>query len=281
MAIPAVARWRAARGRTVSAHLVDGALLERHAYMSFDLLRRHAQSVRGLRLAELGPGDVLGLGLLALGAGAASYSAVDRFAGAVGSERAKAFYRALEADCAVRHPEVFEELRRRKVQATHFPEGHAELVEYLNCAVEDLGGRAPRAFDVVFSNNVLEHVFDIERTARSLYECLAPGGRSIHRIDFGPHDRWVHRPDPLEWLRVPAPLWTLMGSQRGTPNRKRSHEFEAAFRTAGFAVEVTPLERFPAHAVETLRRESPRRFGRMPLESLSTKTALFLLKKPS
>ena len=90
-----------------------------------------------------------------------------------------------------------------------------------------------------------EHVSDVEQFARLTADLLAPGGMAIHRVDFGPHDCWPDYPDPLTFLRFPPQVWAAMGSNRGTPNRLRHHEFLRAFAVAGLDAEPVDRSVFP------------------------------------
>lgn len=278
MGIPAVAERRAARGRTMQMDLPGPELLDRYAYEPLALIETHLHSVQRLDIAELGPGDFVGLAPLLLGAGASSYTAIDRFAGPIGSPEAKRFYEALMESCARRRPELATGLRHRGIEVARFPECYPELIRRLNCAIEALGDEAPERFNLVFSNNVLEHVSDLDKMASNVHQSLRPGGLSLHRVDFGPHDFWADQPDPLDWLRVSEPVWRWMGSNRATPNRKRLPHLVSAFEAVGFAVQAEILERFPDAAIEKLRQERPD-FADMPPESLATRTAVVLARK--
>ncbi len=271
MGVPAVARARAARGRTASPRLA-AELLERQAWEPFAVLSAAVPTLAGKDVAEIGPGDLLCVALLALGDGAKSYTALDRFLGPVGSPHARRVYARLVKECQKREPAIAAELDRRGIAAKGFP---GPWVRHEGTPIEALGERA--VFDVVFSHNVVEHLTDVRAMARGTFEALRPGGVAVHRVDFGPHDLWVRRADPLEWLTIPEPVWRWMGSNRGTPNRLRLHEVVLALEEAGFAVESEVGERFPEAWVERLGRR--RRWARVPTESLAARTATLVCRR--
>ncbi|HXV76006.1 MAG TPA: hypothetical protein VD788_06750, partial [Candidatus Polarisedimenticolaceae bacterium] len=109
MAVPAVSRWRARRGRTsVQTDRIDSAYLRRYAHLPFDTVTEHVgpSGIERLHVGEIGPGDHIPAALLFLGAGAASYTCYDRFAGDVAGERAKSIYLALVEELRRDRPEL-------------------------------------------------------------------------------------------------------------------------------------------------------------------------------
>jgi len=65
--------------------------------------------------------------------------------------------------------------------------------------------------DVILSHSVLEHVPDLESTYRALYEWLRPGGRMTHQIDFTSHGL------SSEWngyRAYPEFLWKIVMGKR-------------------------------------------------------------------
>src|SRR4051794_20580492 len=85
-----VRAWRLARPRTACSFADQDDLLDRYAFQTLNALRQIVGAVKDLDIAEIGPGDHLGSGLSLLAAGAASYTAIDRFPGNYGSAAAKA-----------------------------------------------------------------------------------------------------------------------------------------------------------------------------------------------
>src|SRR5438045_1556974 len=87
-----VRAWRLLRPRTGCSFADDDAVLDRYAFQALRSLLAVVGPVKGLSIAEIGPGDTLASGLSLLAAGGASYTAIDRFPGNYGSPGAKAWY---------------------------------------------------------------------------------------------------------------------------------------------------------------------------------------------
>jgi SAM-dependent methyltransferase len=105
-------------------------------------------------------------------------------------------------------------------------------------------------FDLVYSVAALEHVPDPAGTAAEMLRVLVPGGLAIHEIDLKDHGaadplRFLEW-DDAEWTRRATPYGDLSlsgildGSFGGEVycNRLRRDDWLAAFREAGFSVDV-------------------------------------------
>lgn len=94
---------------------------------------------------------------------------------------------------------------------------------FLDCRVEALPFR-DGCFDLVVSNNVLEHVDDVARALLEMYRVTAPGGRLLHccpnyLVPYEPHYKVPVLPcavslsGRLVWRRYRAdPLWRSINS---------------------------------------------------------------------
>jgi SAM-dependent methyltransferase len=271
MAIPLVRKWRLSRSRTVATFDGSDRKLERFAFDALDHLLRLHGPLSGLAIAEIGPGDFLTSGIAMLAAGAASYTAIERFVGDYRGAAAKEWYRGIER----RWPAVYRDMPwPAGLSGASFPENCDGRVEVVDQPFETY--RPVRRFDVVCSFQVGEHLSDIEVFAQLHGRILAPSGLAVHRVDFAPHDRWEAYPDPLTFLRTPDWLWTCMGSHRGCPNRRRHHEFLQAFEAAGLTVVKAELQRFEPSRIE--RSKLSRRFREMPQDSLSVASAIYVCR---
>jgi hypothetical protein len=270
MGLPPVRSWRLNSGpRAGEVFEQRDEQLERYAFQAVRSLTGALGSVEGLDIVEVGPGDVLTSGLSLLAAGANSYTVIDRFIGNYQKPEAKRWYRAVHQAW----PRVFPQQQWPKyLQADAFPERYPERVEILSGAVEETA--TERKYDVLCSYQVGEHVTDIESFAELNARLLKPNGIGVHRIDFSAHAIWARYADPLTFLRFPEWLWSLMGSNRGLPNRRRHHEFCAAFERAGLKTNVTDLEFYPDETVKNARLA--KRFQGMPYDSLKVGAAVFI-----
>lgn len=276
MASPQFRAWRLNRPRTFNLYMQpeeELERLERYSFFALRSLQGVLGSVKNLHIVELGPGDFMTSGLALLAAGAASYTVIDRFVSDYSKPEAKELYREVEKAW----PGVFPEIPWPDyLKAEDFPEAYPDRVQVLPVPIEEVS--TEKRYDVVCSYQVGEHVNSIEAFAEMNARLLAPNGVAVHRVDFGPHGCWCNYHDPLTFLRFPDWLWSLMGSNRGTPNRRRYHEFCAAFEKAGLQIEVIGQEFFQEERIE--RQKMGRKFRSMPADSVATGTAIFICRLP-
>jgi SAM-dependent methyltransferase len=205
-------RLKGMRTRTPSPHFEA-----RKIGAQFDFLRDSAGDIEGKVVVEIGPGDAVGLAPLFISAGAARYFAVDRFLGDVWGNAAISVYDEIER---LRNP---------------FPSGWRSQVTLVRHSIENTVADVPAA-DIILSFDVIEHLRDLPQAVRNMSALLKPGGRMIHRIDYGPHGVWLSTQDPLRFLSVPNWLWTALGSNRGYPNRVRHQKFVELLEARGLHV---------------------------------------------
>jgi len=166
-------------------------------------------------VAELGPGDSLGIGLAALLSGASRYEALDvvPFAStdtnvAVFDELVSLFERRAPSPAAG-FPDFWQyldndlfphDILTDDVLATSLaPERVDRIRRLLRGAVFDdlaITYRVPwtdesvvreHSVDLVLSHSVMEHVVDIDGTYQAIARWLKPGGLMSHQIDFTSH----------------------------------------------------------------------------------------------
>lgn len=198
-------------GGTVSAQYCYSVYL-RHLVIA----NQHGLATDPLTVVELGPGDSIGIGLMALLTGAEQYHAVD----------------------AVRHASrqanlhIFDELVKLLLAQSPIPSGgdFAEILpdledyafpsEILTSARLNQSLKADRlrrlrialegglltgpirylapmgrmyeipssSVDLIISQAVMEHIDELEETYRECFRCLKPTGFMSHQIDFRCHD---------------------------------------------------------------------------------------------
>jgi len=90
------------------------------------------------------------------------------------------------------------------------------------------------SMDLILSQAVLEHVTDISQTYQAMYQWLAPGGVMSHQIDFRSHDL------TKEWnghRAIPDWLWNIMVGKRAyLINCEPWSAHQAAITNAGFEI---------------------------------------------
>jgi len=187
-------------------------------------------------VAELGPGDSLGVGLAALLTGATRYVGFDRLPHArpwASGDALDALARLFIARAPIpgrdELPEIIPD-----IESLEFPRALLEArlagpgkLEAIRAALagetvdgvsiryaapgHDAGAIQSGVVDLVVSQAALEHVDDLDATYAALARWLAPGGVMSHAIDFRSHgltrDWYGH------WT-VPDPLWTVVRGDR-------------------------------------------------------------------
>ena len=269
MTVPVLQRYRLNRPRAGVRFTGKDSELRRHAFQGLDTLLQISGELQGQSICEIGPGDFLTSGLAMLAAGAASYTAIDRFAGDYSRLEGKEWYAGIQRAWPRFYPDLPWPVW---LDADRFPNGYPDRVMTSGARIESAANIG--TFDIVCSFQVGEHVSDIDKFAHSTAILLKPSGVAVHRIDFGPHGAWQLYQDPLTFLRIPGPAWHAMGSARGAPNRRRAHEMIDAFLAAGLSVTSTEVERYPASI--TNLSLLPSRHQQMPLESILTKTLVLV-----
>lgn len=227
-------------------HLVHGA--------------RHDLTFRGAAIAELGPGDSLGIGLSALLCGADRYVALDAIPHAKSETNLRIF------------DELVELFRTRTPipDDVEFPNLHPRLPNYefprdilgddllaqslaqdriaeLREDIRRLDGRVryvPGWFncdaaehdsvDLVLSQAVMEHVNDVDAVYRSMHHWLKPGAYMSHQIDLKCHETSATWNGHLQYSRF---VWRLMrGRLPYLLNRRAYSEHLQLLHAAGFQV---------------------------------------------
>jgi Methyltransferase domain len=163
---------------------------------------------------ELGPGNALGVPLVARLRGARACEAYDAF-DIVSRDRAY-----LDA--------IYQPIARSEggssalVDSCIMHTSHASLV------------RGGRRFDRVVSRAVLEHVKDLERLFDALGHVVTRDVVAVHEVDLRSHG--IEHDHPLDFLTVSGPLWRAMTSHTDAPNRVRAPAYLTLGERAGLTL---------------------------------------------
>ncbi len=198
----------------------------------FSIYKTHAgvEHISG-KVAEVGPGDSCGIGLLFLGDGASSVDLVDRFY----SLRDLDFQTHLNEALAREYPEV---AARRT--GTGFRESDFEgLHRYYgaNASAEKFFA-AHTGYDVIVSSAVMGLTYNPLGAIASMVRALTPGGLMIHQIDLTDHGMCSENFHDLKFLEIPSALYKQMTCYAGRPNRVRFHEYRAELDRLGLRYEL-------------------------------------------
>lgn len=255
-------------------------------------------------VAELGPGDSLGIGLSAMLTGASRYFAFDVLphANTIGNletldRLVELFGREERVPDVGEFPQIWPPIGSLEfpraifgnvqLLATTCPDRVAEIRRAIEVGRGDgveISYAAPWAdssivrsdtVDLVFSQAVLEHVEDINATYQALFRWLKPGGVMSHQVDFGSHgltrDWYGH------WT-VPAWTWRLVRGRRPyLINRLPASAHLKAMARAGFEIIVNLPLRSEAVPIGSLAAE----FRQLTEDDRSTSGMFVLARKPA
>lgn len=199
-------------GTAHAGRSVDSSL----AYIDevFDDYKRYSGVSRfSGRVAEVGPGDNCGVGLLCLADGCESVDLVDRFYSKRDAEQHAAIYRALFE----RHPELF--ARRGDVDVNDETTFKGLRRYYGESAAAETFFTEPDRYDFIVSRAVLEHVYDPRLAVVRMVAALKRHGMFLHKIDFRDHGMFSDYFHELKFLEVPDALYSRLTRDRGRPNR--------------------------------------------------------------
>lgn len=214
----------------------------------------------GARVLELGAGNLLGWGPLALFRGASQYVAVDpgwRPEVLDDPMVARAYFRPLWRDLsAVYGPRMdypaFMRALKERVEAHAAP-----------ALVAPLGG----AFDILLSNSCLEHISPLEETLARIVHLTRETSRFVHLVDFGNHRSTAGPFDGIYDLPH-----AVARQRRQDINLLRASDLLDMFRTTGVAVAMVP---YASAAPDEICPIHPDWSARYDEETLALKTAIF------
>lgn len=110
-----------------------------------------------------------------------------------------------------------------------------DIIKPVRTSLEDLKGISTSSVDMIFSNAVLEHLYDPLHAFRSLARVSKPGCTGFHQVDFRDHRNFDM---PLEFLLLRDGEFANLGKERDFEcgNRWRSFEYTILFERVGFQV---------------------------------------------
>jgi len=251
----------------------------RHLVLAFEngLMTRHPPVV-----AELGPGDTLGVGLAALLTGAERYDAIDlvRYVTPkenlvildklvtlfsrrtdIPEERFTKIYPKLDSyrfphqildDDLLNHnldPERIARLRREIASLSGDDTCANSCIRY-SAPWHDPNIIQADSVDMLISQAVLEHVDDLPCAHEMMYRWLKPGGFTSHTIDYGSHDL------ANEWnghWTYSNRIWKLIRGRRPyLINRAMHSQHIELIKESGFDIVAVRTKKLPS-AIESER----------------------------
>ena len=165
------------------------------------------------RVAEVGPGDNCGVGLMCLADGCASVDLVDRFYSKRDDRQHAAIYQAL----IERYAERFAKLGDFDVNDETTFRGLKRY--YGESAAAETFFAEPDRYSFIVSRAVLEHVYDPRRAILRMVSALKRDGVLLHKVDFRDHSMFSDNMHELKFFEVSDFLYSRMTRDTGRPNR--------------------------------------------------------------
>ena len=215
-------------GATSSGHHSDLAEASKYVDRIFDEYKFYSgvDHFHG-RAAEIGPGDLSGVGLRLLADGCDHVDLADRFK----SKSDPAVQEAVNKEIVSKYPGA----------------NVAKLFRhYGESAAAEKFFRANKGYDFIFSCAVLEHVYDPVGALRAMHGALNPGGIMVHMVDCRDHGQFSDKLHDLSFLRFPRLLYRPLGASGG-PNRVRCSAYVNAVKAMdmSYKLYVTALAGVP------------------------------------
>lgn len=237
--------------------------------------------LKGKTVLEIGPGTNFGFPLI-MACHGAKVMVADRFLTPWDDNYHPKFYSQLR-DSLKKHWALIDTapLDRILARGDYDPES---ITRY-SSALEELSVVPDRSVDVVISNAVLEHVYDLPAAFAHLARVTKPGGLGFHQVDFRDHRDFSR---PLEFLLFEDQEFREEFDYRQGEcgNRCRPLEMKQLFEQAGFAVNIFHPNMFAekeyfAEFLERLRQASDSCYCQYPAEDLCFISGLFsVARKP-
>jgi len=242
-------------------------------------IRKLGVPLEGKTVLEIGPGINMGCPML-LAAHGARPVVVDRFLAPWDPEYHGRFYDLLRQELARTDPAADVRPLTALLDARGYP---TRIIQRVSASLE----KAPLpdgCCDFVWSNAVLEHVYDLDDSFAQLYRLTKPGGYNLHQVDFRDHRNFDK---PMEYLLLSDREFatTFENAHSDCGNRWRLEEMTDRLIAAGFElIDFHPTE---FSRPEYLRTFLPRlrrcgsRYQDWPVDKLQILGGRYTLRRPA
>jgi SAM-dependent methyltransferase len=258
-----------ARDSSPAAIDADVAYALQLGRVHLDLLAAQGIRADGKVILELGPGINFGGALLLACCGARPIVA-DRFLADWDPSYHPKFYAALRRSAMAGWASADMSPIDRVVERGGYGGGEIGRVW---CSAEDLRDIPDSSVDIVLSNAVVEHLFDLPAACRELARVSRPSAWGFHQVDFRDHRDFAR---PLEHLLLPDVKFRRTFAERHGEcgSQWRPSEVARFFEAAGFEVirfdpNMTVEEEYLT-GFEPRLRKAASRYRNMPLTELAT-----------
>lgn len=243
------------------------------------------------RVAEVGPGDSIGVALKFLTDGCSSVHLIDRFFVKRNIDKNGDIIRYYFD----RHPELprrygsIESKSDSELEKLGSTFGSSICRFSGNDACAEKFFRPEYEYDWIVSRSVLEHLYDPILALRNMAVALVQGGTMIHKVDLRDHGMFSLHSHELKFFELPDWLYRRMSLASGRPNRILVDSYQETLKNAGLKHQIMvtrlagvgeisphqPLADIPHSVrsqsieyVENVREKFSQEFQIKPLETL-------------
>ncbi len=171
-------------------------------------------------VAEIGPGDNLGVALLIRHDGCEQVNLIDRYRSRRDPQKQRRVYETLSNRYALDWLKSGPAWNDQEFKGLTLRIGQSAEAYFKQQA------RSRRQFyDIIVSRAVMEHLYDPLQALEDMVTCLKPGGRMLHKIDLRDHGMFTPYHQELTFLTFPGSLHRLMTRNSGRPNRVLWHQY--------------------------------------------------------
>lgn len=198
----------------------------------FNDYKKYSGTTFAGKVAEIGPGDNCGVGLLLLAEGADSVDLVDRF---YSNRNPQA------------HAEIYSELIKiRPVLRKFINESHIEDESsfkgvnrwYGASAAAEIFFKKNKGYNFIISRAVFEHLYDPALALQMMSTALVYGGYLIHKVDLRDHGLFSAFFHELKYLEINNWIYRKMTMASGRPNRFLVNEYRNVLESSGLSFEI-------------------------------------------
>lgn len=170
--------------------------------------------------AEIGPGDNAGVALLMRQDGCDRVDLIDRYYSSRNEEQQAKIYAALAEKYGLDALKTGLQWDEKLLSGIDWKIGYS-AEDYFQKLAQERG----ETYDFIVSRSVLEHLYNPISAMRYMVDCLKPGGRMYHKIDFRDHGMYSLKHHELTFLEVPSWLYPSLVRNSGRPNRILVHNY--------------------------------------------------------
>lgn len=183
-------------------------------------------------IAEVGPGDNCGVGLLFLADGCEKVDLIDRFYSARNERQQSEIYRFLINDNkGLLHlsggVNLYDETTFPGL--TRFYGEKARAEEFFSTG---------KLYDFIVSRSVLEHLCDPMLAIIKMSNALNEGGQLIHKVDLRDHDMFSSYFHELKYLEISDRFYPHMVEHSGRPNRIFVSDYKYCLERTGLDYKI-------------------------------------------